>query len=706
MKHSRLFLILYFVLVPVVLTFIFTHGVNTGEFIFSHDEYILLTLENAKRSFLVQLPIDLGTSNTAVMIVTFFSRLYYLVSYTLGLHITAAQRILYFIKLSLAILLPFLGFQKISKTLFGNKDDTLVVLLISFFYTFNNFSLVYWHGNNFELTLLISYYLAPLTFYLLHKCLFDKTFSLRYLILTELCLFVSSFAFYLFGAFAFFFTVYLALYLWYFKPRLIPVAKRLFLLIVMFVPFLPLLSLIIYEMVFSSVKGIYANGGETYNNLQGGMLYPLFMWFSWGIYTDWFPRNIFTFNSAFKTPIFILSPFVLYVYFIIAILKKNHTKFLLILLLVFVVFVFFVKGAQPPFGVVFQELLDNVVFFRIFRSPDNKFGYALILCLTLGLLSLVGRVSRKIQIGILVFIISIQSVLIISGIAIKGQNTPQSSDRIVGYYEETNQVVEYINSLPLDNKSILPYPPTEFDYFKLNDSDFQIGQELISKKVNKPFLFYSRYSGISKESFDLLSKLLVDKDFTVLDKLPISHILIRSDAPRAEMDQDFLAALIGYPVVFNNSFYKLYSVSTPSYLEASVPYTLTTINDIHYQLKVDNAQSDFTITLNQNYNPLWKVYEIPAAEYLSCNEPTCTLNKIITGHDFKAPFLNTVGQHVRYNTAFNQWMIDGNGSSTRYFILYFSLQSLFVYGWVTSLLYVTICVVVLFVLKAIIHRWK
>lgn len=706
MSKPKLLLVIYFLLVPLVLTFVFMYGVKSGEFIFSHDEYILLTLDNAKRSFLVQLPLDFGTSNTAVMIVTVFSRLYYLFVYSLGLSVTVAQYILYFIKLFLALLLPYIGLKKIARNIFNASDNSFLLVLISFFYTFNNFSLIYWHGNNFELTLLVSYYLAPLTFYFLHKVLFDKNFNVRYLIAAEVCMFLSAFAFYLFGAFALLVAVYSVYYILAFNYSVFKFLKRASLLIFMFIPFIPLFSLIIYEMVFSSVKGIYTNGGETYNNLQGGMLYPLFMWFSWGIYTDWAPRNIFTFNNFFKTPVFILSPFILYIYFIWSIFKKKHSRHLLILLLAFITFIFLVKGAQAPFGFLFEDLLDNLVFFRIFRSPDNKFGYAIVLCLTLGLLSLINRVDRRIQVAVLFTVIAIQSSLIVSGVAIRGQVTSQSSDRIVGYYDSTQEVIDYINTLEVDNKSILPYPPSEFGYFMLNENDFQIGQELISKKVNKPFLFYSRYSGISKESYDLLTRLLIEKDFSVLGSLPISHILIREDAPRTHVDPEFIAAVETYPLVFKNDTYRLYQLSTPSYLYSSAPYELTLVNDVYYQLKIDSANKDFTVHLNQNFNPLWKLYEISQTEYDSCIQELCYKNSVVTKHDFTAPFLQSVGEHTRYKKAFNQWHVAGNDATTRYFVLHFALQSLFYYGVLIAGVYLLVCVSVLCLPARRFFRWQ
>ena len=139
-KDLRLYLV-FFVTLSIFLTLIFFWGVDANQFLFLHDEYLTLSLNESLGSFYTRIPRDFGSSNTTILIVTFFDRLYYLLSYSLGLSILASEKVLYFLKLILITTLPFLGFQRLVKQ-YGSNATGLSTLLISLWYSFNIYTLI------------------------------------------------------------------------------------------------------------------------------------------------------------------------------------------------------------------------------------------------------------------------------------------------------------------------------------------------------------------------------------------------------------------------------------------------------------------------------------------------------------------------------------------------------------------------------------
>lgn len=687
-----------YLLLAVILALKFVRVLGPNEFIFIHDEYLTLDKFHALRAFLVQNPINFGTSETTNLIVTFFSRCYYLVSYSVGMSIAGSQLLLFSIKLFFIGFLPFLGFKKIAQTLFNidlgpcetldlkactkTLGNLIGVVLVALVYSFNTYTLIYWHGNSFELTLLLCYALAPLAFYYFHTALFKKQTILADFLKPVVILFFMSFAFYLCIVFVLFLMLYFLLIHFVYKTDGVSVLKRLGILSLLYIPFLPLFGLIPYEMLFSSVSGINTSGGETFNNLAGSLLYPLFMWYSWGIYTYWDHRNIFTFHDFFKHLPYLFSPILVYVLLLVSIFKNSYRKYLLIFLLIFLCFLFFIKGPQEPFGELFKALLEKVPVFRVFRSPDNKFGFALVLALCLSTLSIVDRVNKKLLLPVLIFMLLVQSHLLINSKAIIGENTDDSRDRIIRYTQKQEQLIQFLNSKSLAYENILPYPPDEFGNFTLEDGDYHIGQELISKRVAQPFIFYSKYSGVSTEVFSMLTDFLEEKDFEIVKQLPINYLLVRRDIAHVDYNNHFIERINrSFPLLFSNETYKLYDIGAPSILSSDNLIAFNAVSPIHYKLKIDTTSAS-TLTFMQSYNPKWKLYEITEAEYLACDNESCRHRQKPFLSELAVPFKEShfENSHKKSMLGMNEWDLDGTNQDVKYYSLYFSLQSYFYYS--------------------------
>ncbi len=683
---------LLLILISLVLCMSLLYRLGGSEFYFLHDELMLMTREEALSSLNTRVFESFGIVNTTQVIVNFFDILYYNFVYFLGMNLIQAQGVLLLLKLLLITLLPYMGFSLIAKDLFQYRSLNLSHFLISFFYSFNSYTIVYWHGNSFSLSLLVCYALAPLTLYLLHKSLFDIT-SLETKILAAISLFLMSFGFYLFAVFGIFACIYFTLFLLMTRFSTIKFLTRLMQLFLLFVPLTPLLTLIPYEMFFNGAPTVNASGGDTYGILSGGLLYPVFLWFSWGIYTYWEPRNIYTFHNYFKSFVYLLPTILIYPTILFYKPKDIYRKYYIVLLVVFVVLLFLVKGPQAPFGEIFKFLIDRIIVFRIFRSPDNKFGFGIVLSLCLLLLLVHKAYAKKLFLGFMLILCLVHGYLFFSGKVIAGENTATASDRIISISDDYLELLSYLNDSNRAFGYILPSPLTEFGLYNISSSNSHLGQDLIPKISKLPFVHLNMYSSLSQSSYKGISSALRSRDPSAIKKYPIKYILIRKDVASIEPDlhiRDF--AIKHARLLFANDtfgFYELpWDTSLISSEDANISYTVLNPSKIWIDVKSNSLS---TIGLNQNFSPNWHLY------------PAETPQQSSFLLDIKYLFVKSLPMLNVSDTGFgSSWEIFSDGyASDRYidgkFVLYFKPQLYFyVAAMITSSYIVMLCMYVVF----------
>jgi len=110
----------------IVLTFIFLKDVKQGSFLFLHDEDLFLSKNESLSAFYVQNPLDLGSPNSSIMLATFWSRLFYTFVYSVGLNLNQAQVVIYFLKILIALFLPYIGFKKLSTLYLKDSNDLIL----------------------------------------------------------------------------------------------------------------------------------------------------------------------------------------------------------------------------------------------------------------------------------------------------------------------------------------------------------------------------------------------------------------------------------------------------------------------------------------------------------------------------------------------------------------------------------------------------
>jgi len=617
-KDLRLYLV-FFVTLSIFLTLIFFWGVDANQFLFLHDEYLTLSLNESLGSFYTRIPRDFGSSNTTILIVTFFDRLYYLLSYSLGLSILASEKVLYFLKLILITTLPFLGFQRLVKQ-YGSNATGLSTLLISLWYSFNIYTLIYWHGNAFSLTLLILYALTPLVFSVFHKCVFEAS-TLKDRIALSILFFFMSFALYLFSVFLFFLFFYLVIYCFLGKKSVWQTAINIAKFLIIYLPFSIIPALAIWETLFySGLQAVNSTGGETFTSLSGGLLYQLFMWFSWGIYNPWKPRNIFTFYKYFWSPWYLITPFILYFLVIKGVLEDKKNVVLLTLFSILLIMFLFVKGGQEPIGWIYSFLIQNVPGFRVFRSPDNKFGYGIVFVISLMLLITHKHVKSKLFLWLMGFVIIAQSLPLFTGTAIKGENTETSSDRAITLSGDYLGLASFTNSNARPFGYVLSLPSVDFGHFKIEGEGVHIGQELTSKLSKLPYIFINDYTGLPIETYKRLAQSLKDPQKDVFNGFPIRYYVLRSDVLFAEVPEELVMFIkTNFSLVYENEVFEVYENPDFSPLLEAQNLEYRELSPIKYLLEVKNISKDEALVFRQNFDPGWTLYRLDSQSQGACS---------------------------------------------------------------------------------------
>lgn len=616
MTKKILYILLTFI--PPMLVFIYFNNIVNNSFLFIHDELLLMSRRESFQAFFTLNPASLGLANTTTMFVTFFERIFYFTIYFFTPNILIAEKISYLLKLYLLIFFPYIGFQYLSK-FFNSSNNPLNVLIISLWYSFNTYTLIYWHGNAFSLTLLIAYVLAPIAFYFYHRAIFSEE-DKRDKYITSILFFFMSFALYLFAVFIIFIALYTILYAVFLQKKWMGVIKNLILLIIIFIPFLSIIILIPYEMFITPVQTLNLIGGETYGNLRGGLLYQLLMWFSWGIYTFWTPRNIFTFDAYFKTFLSLIAPFVIYALLLPELFRRKKKKTFYILFFIFLIFLFFIKGGQEPFGDIYNYLLQHFAPFRLFRSPDNKFGFGIILILSILLLHIASSYRKLSFILLMGFVILVQGFLIFNGVAVRGENTASSSDRIVTLPREYTELASYINSHHYPYGYIMPIPSVEFGHYSFEQNKRYIGQDILPKLISLPFLYTSTNSGISSNTFEKVVNLLQTGDTKALLQLPVRYFLIRTDTSMQIGDKTAINTISqNFKPSFKNRFFVLYENPNVIPIVQSKNISFIRESPISYRILFRNLKSTQNLLFLQSYNPNWVLYPMPVTNFLPCN---------------------------------------------------------------------------------------
>ncbi|MFA5792119.1 MAG: hypothetical protein WC884_03745 [Candidatus Paceibacterota bacterium] len=577
----------------------------------------------------------------------FWDVVYYLFAYKTGISFQIAERILFFLLLFVPQVLSFIGFKKI-KALFDLKADSLAIFVITLWFCFNTYTLVLWHVGVYNLGAAITASLAPLIFYYFYTSVFTKSAINKKIICSTLLL-IASFTFSLFAVLVFFLIIFSFLYILFNRKSFIPLVKNLGILLACYIPLVGIIIFTILHEYFGNAGDLNASFLPTYGNEQGGLWYQFLMLFSWAIYQVWTPRSIFSFNLYFFTRNYIFSTLLIYLVglcglglhffkYLKELVKKNNNKILervklqpkdkvlIILVLILGLGLFFAKADQRPLGEIFTFMYNKVPFFSVFRSADVRFGFLIVFMLSTILLFVSPKINKYVFFGLIFIVMLGQDILFFNGTAIYGQNKEGSFyDRIVYISKDYQEVIKTIN---LDNGSfgfVLPLPPVEFGDYEFDKEEHHIGQDMLPKLINKPFVYTSQSTGISGLTMSTLYKSLVKKDYKSLSTFPIKYIILRRDVTCVSCTNPSEIELQdNFNLVLKNNTFSVYKNEAYSPIIDSANSVFKVINPVKYRVKMTNVTNKIPLGLMLSFNKNWKVY------VTSPSKDFCNNNNIVT----------------------------------------------------------------------------
>lgn len=615
-------------LIAYALTTIFFRDLAPGEFLYIADQFFKLSFrETLADSFFKRRLDNLSQHNSYTMILGFWDLLFMIGSYLAGLNFLQTEKLIFFITLWMSQVLAFYGFREINKEL-ETKAPTIGLGAITLWYCFNPYTLALWHGGVYNITAGLTYSLLPIAFVLIYRT-FTKDFNLKNILISGMILHIMTYTFWLFAVVILLLSVFF-IYLGWKSPDKKVFASNILKRVILLGFIYLLLSAFIYVNIFDEFFTTGGNNNDTFSrnfeNLQGGLLYPILLIFSWGIYTKWVPRTIYSFGDYFFSGLYYTS--IAWLYFLggIGLFYKfknkevsSKTKLLIWGILVgFISTVFLAKGSQKPFGFIFTLLYDYIPFFKIFKSPELRFGFAIVFCISVILILAAEQLNKYLFTFSLITLMLIQNIYFFNGIAVRGEYIPeQYYDRIVKFSDDQKQLISYLNenNTPGDGRDfgyILPTPSVEYGFFEF-DGDPYIGPDLVQKETEIPFVYVSGYGGISTATYEKLFADFEDGSLEELRDFPIKYILFRKDTSCngcPTLNEEF--AEQNLQLKLENGTYKLYEVPESTKLvqiENVDNYDVKVLSPVKILVSLKNiSQENFKLKYLTSFNEGWKIY--------------------------------------------------------------------------------------------------
>lgn len=640
--------IIFFV-IALTLECIYFYDLEVGEFIFSSDQLFWLSYQEAfNNSFFLRKMDHLGVFNSWQLAVQFWDTIYYLIVYKLKLSFINVERASFFLTLLFSFVVSFIGFRKMNQ-LFAQKDVVFPILIITLWYCLNPYTLILWHGGIYNMGLSLTYALAPLTLYYFHRSVFTDS-DLRLRMISALLLFFSSFVFWLFAVLVFFLGWYSLLFILIKKVAWLKFFKNLCQLLLLYVPLVSIVLFLLLHEYMNNVGDLNVEYGPTFKSQLGGMWYQFLMIFSWGIYNVWTPRTLFPFGQYFLSHWYAVVTTAVYLLIFFGgyislkeygfrsfkklsgwkeFLKSDRNIFFVLFLSLLIIAIFFAKGAQAPFGGIFQYLFDHVPFFSVFRSADHRFGFAVVLSVATLLVYASARLNKYFLIIALSFLMLLQSYPLFTGTAIRGEDIPgEYFDRIIHIPEQYQEVADFLNKKEDASGYVLVLPSVQYGRYILDeDSDEEyVGQDLFPKIINKPFVYISTSTGMSRGSEKSMELLMKQKSYQLLNQFPIRYIILRSDIPctgeclsikEQQANKEFRS-------IFKNKTFSVYELRDSLPMVSAPNALFRMVNPTKFRVNLQNVSQGEVLRLGLSFHKNWKVYLNKKDNLLSCDPKNIT----------------------------------------------------------------------------------
>jgi len=135
-----------------------------------------------------------------------------------------------------------------------------------------------------------------------------------------------------------------------------------------------------------------------------------------------------------------------------------------------------------------------------------------------------------------------------TGIAIRGENKIDSRDRVIYIPNEYRQLAGYLNDPARPFGYVMTFPAAEFGRYQFGENEEHLGQDLLPKMINFPFVYVSESSGMAKPAYEKLTRLLKTGNYDELRQFAIRYYVLRRDIKGDKNSQS--------PIEFLKSNYK------------------------------------------------------------------------------------------------------------------------------------------------------
>lgn len=300
-------------LLAAVVVGVWFSGVPVDEFLHIHDQQLYFSREEILSLSFIRISEGMGVMNGLQLLMSFWDLILYYLLYTIGLSIRGVEMMVFSLSLFTCLFVSFLGFRRLSK-IFKKGGAFSPLYTLALFYTFNTYTLIFWHTGNFSVTTLLTYSLLPLALSFVAQ-LTQSKLAFKNLVVLSVILFLMSFQIPLFAVAVLFMFCLFIFKLVLDRGNFRDALRNVMGLLLLYFPLaLFLFGTIFYSFFNSSGMGINNMGSPFDVLLKGGLLNQLLMRFSWAIYNFRGSTNLFEFSNFFFNPLVISSYFVLYLF--------------------------------------------------------------------------------------------------------------------------------------------------------------------------------------------------------------------------------------------------------------------------------------------------------------------------------------------------------------------------------------------------------
>ncbi len=310
--------------------------------------------------------------------------------------------------------------------------------------------------------------------------------------------------------------------------------------------------------------------------------------------------------------------------FAVLLLRHRRLPFLLYISGIFLTCVFVVKGAAEPLGSAFQKIILSGSVGTIFRNPQQKFGYIMVLALVIGVVYALGKEkNRRLANGMAIALIVYS--LVMAGQLFSGKLfTPYSFSKPPEYYR---QAASYMNSeQTVRTIYTLPYTTSDFQYMDFGYEGFDLFKFLSpSKKIYErksgAFSFKSKYVNSKIEEYfrnqphvsyafsDVMREYGID---TVVFHRDFNSERIRGlQIGQIEQYEQLLGSDPGLlaPKTFGKiDIYRLKPEFSPGPVMSASNAEYRKISPVEYVVSLKGVRNDTEVELAETYHPGWRIY--------------------------------------------------------------------------------------------------